>query len=69
MAERVAAIMEAVSNPERVKAFLLLGRPLSIESDELTATQKVRRRHVVSRFEREFESLYATRPDRGAAED
>ncbi len=69
MAERVASTMKAVSNPERVKAFLLLGRPLTIESEELTATQKVRRRHVLSRFEREFESLYAARPDRGAAED
>lgn len=62
IAERVARVMEAVSNPERVKAFLLLGRPLRIESEELTATQKVRRRHVVREFEREFEALYATPP-------
>jgi long-subunit acyl-CoA synthetase (AMP-forming) len=61
--------MEAVSNPERVKAFLLLGRPLTMESEELTATQKVRRRHVVSRFEREFEALYATPRERCGAED
>ena len=52
--------MEAVSQPERVKAFLLLGRPFRVEADELTATQKVRRRHVVGEFEHEFEALYAT---------
>ncbi len=69
MAERVAQIMQAVSNPERVKAFLLLGRPLTMEAEELTATQKVRRRHVVGRFEREFEALYATAPGRCAPED
>ncbi len=69
VAERVARIMEAVSNPERVKAFLLLGRALRIESDELTATQKVRRRHVVREFEREFDALYATPQGRAVVED
>ncbi len=69
VAERVARLMEAVSKPERVKAFLLLGRPLRIESDELTATQKVRRRHVVREFEREFEALYATPQARNVVED
>lgn len=68
IAGRVAKLMEAVSNPERVKAFLLLGRALRIESDELTATQKVRRRHVVGEFEREFEALYAG-PGRAVIED
>jgi long-chain acyl-CoA synthetase len=66
IAYRVAQVMEVVSNPERVKAFLLLGRPLSIESEELTATQKVRRRHVVREFEQKFEALYAT-PQAGSA--
>jgi long-chain acyl-CoA synthetase len=69
MAERVAKAMEAVSNPERVKAFLLLGRPLTIESEELTATQKVRRRHVVREFEHEFEALYAAPQGRCTADD
>jgi long-chain acyl-CoA synthetase len=59
LGQRIGRIMEAVSNPERVKAFLILGRALRIESDELTATQKVRRRHIVGEFEKEFESLYA----------
>ena len=68
IAGRVAKLMEAVSNPERVKAFLLLGRALTIESDELTATQKVRRRYVVGEFEREFEALYAG-PGRAVVED
>ncbi len=59
VADRIAALMETVSKPERVKAFLLLGRPLQAESDEVTATHKVRRRHVLAKFERELEALYA----------
>jgi long-chain acyl-CoA synthetase len=58
VAGRVAKVMEEVSNPERVKAFVLLGRPFQIEADELTATQKIRRRHVLVKFEKELEALY-----------
>ena len=51
--------METVSKPERVKAFLVLGRTLQAEGDEVTATHKVRRRHVLAKFERELDALYA----------
>jgi long-chain acyl-CoA synthetase len=56
--ERVHSLMEAVSKPERVKAILVLGRAFRLEADELTATQKVRRRHVLAEFEPQFEALY-----------
>src|ERR1043165_7004925 len=46
-AARVEKLMQAVSQPERVKKFLLLSSPFKLESDELTATLKVRRRFVV----------------------
>jgi len=56
--ERVVKLMESVSKPERVKEFLVLGRALRVESDELTATQKVRRRHLISKFEPDLEAIY-----------
>ena len=59
VAERVDRIMEAVSQPERVRAFLILGRPLQVESGELTATLKVRRRQILRSFEDRLEALYA----------
>lgn len=55
---RIATVMQHVSQPERVRRFLLLNRPLSQDRDELTATLKVRRRFVVSQFETELQSLY-----------
>lgn len=58
MADRVERLMQAVSNPERVKAFLLLARPFQLEADELTATMKVRRRHVISKYVAELDRLY-----------
>jgi long-chain acyl-CoA synthetase len=73
MAERVEQIMRAVSQPERVRAFLLLGRPLQVDAGELTATLKVRRRHILRSFEDRLEALY-TKPskpeaDRGGASE
>ncbi len=58
---RIASVMEHVSQPERVRRFLLLYRPLSLERGELTATLKVRRRFVISQFETKLLSLYEKR--------
>ena len=51
--------MQHVSNPERVRRFLVLSRPFSLADDELTATQKVRRRHIIAKYEQELEALYS----------
>ncbi|MBS0263960.1 MAG: long-chain fatty acid--CoA ligase [Planctomycetes bacterium] len=59
---RIDALMEAVSQPERVKACLVLARPFQMADEELTATLKLRRRHVVAKFERQLELLYAAGP-------
>ncbi|MEZ6063599.1 MAG: AMP-dependent synthetase/ligase [Planctomycetaceae bacterium] len=56
--QKIAAVMQPVSPPERVKRFLVLSRPLSMESGELTATLKVRRRFVISQFEGALAALY-----------
>ncbi len=58
-AERIAQLMQSVSNPERVKAFLLLSRPFSAEAEELTATHKVRRKHIVTKFANWIDTLYS----------
>ena len=56
--QRVNAIMQVVSGPERVRKFLLLARPFTSEADELTATFKIRRRHVIGKYESYLRSLY-----------
>ena len=58
MEERVERIMEAVSQPERVRAFLLLARPFQLEAGELTATLKVRRRHIIEKYRDRLDALY-----------
>ena len=50
--------MQNVSNPERVKKFLVLDRPFQLDADELTATLKVRRNHIIRKFERKSGRLY-----------
>lgn len=58
LADRVARVMEAMSQPERVKKFLVLSRPFQVEADELTATLKVRRRFILEKYGAQLESLY-----------
>lgn len=60
-ADRVERLMRSVSPPERVKAFLLLNRPFSVDSGELTPTLKLRRGRIVDEYRRELDSLYAER--------
>ncbi len=58
-AGRLATIMEAVSQPERVKKFVLLAEPFSIEREEVTPTQKLRRRAIESRWRPILDRLYS----------
>jgi long-chain acyl-CoA synthetase len=55
--------MQSVSGPERVKEFLILGRPFQIEAEELTPTLKVRRHHILTKYRDQLDALYAARPD------
>ena len=56
---RVDLAMQAVSQPERVRAFLILSRPFRIEDEELTSTLKIRRRHVINKYKARLEALYS----------
>jgi long-chain acyl-CoA synthetase len=58
LAQRIDAVMQNVSNPERVKKFLVLDRPFQLDADELTATMKVRRNHIIRKFEPQLAALY-----------
>lgn len=62
-ATRIETLMREVSNPERVKAFLLLARPFRIDEDEVTATLKVRRAHLLRKFADRLDALYDAGPE------
>jgi len=55
---KVQELMQAVSNPERVKRCLVLEKPFGLEDDELTATLKVRRRHIIAKYEDRLAAFY-----------
>jgi long-chain acyl-CoA synthetase len=61
--ERVNKVMAPVSQPERVKKCLLMARPFQACDDELTATLKVRRRHIIKKFEPQLAALYVGERD------
>ena len=55
---RVNAALRDVSSVERAKKIVVLTRPLSLEEDEVTVTQKVRRAAVFKRYQRHLDALY-----------
>jgi long-chain acyl-CoA synthetase len=58
VAEWVDAVNTELAQVEQVKRFVLLPKELDHEEGELTATQKVKRRAIASRFEDLVESMY-----------
>ncbi|MEO6811237.1 MAG: AMP-dependent synthetase/ligase [Isosphaeraceae bacterium] len=58
LAERIDRVMQAVSQPERVREFLLLAQPFSLADGELTATLKIRRRYILDKHKDLIEGLY-----------
>jgi len=49
---------ESLARVEQVKKFTLCGRPLGIDTGELTPTLKVKRNKVVASFAKEIEAMY-----------
>jgi long-chain acyl-CoA synthetase len=62
----VRRVNNGLSRPERVKRWVVLAEPLSIENGELTGNLKIRRQVVAVTRAREIEALYATGPAAGA---
>jgi len=58
ISERIERVMKNVSGPERVKEFLLMARPFRVEDDEVTATLKVRRAHILAKHAGAIDALY-----------
>jgi long-chain acyl-CoA synthetase len=56
----VDGVNERYARPERIKAFALLDRPLTVAAGELTASQKVRRAVVLERHSERVDALYPT---------
>jgi long-chain acyl-CoA synthetase len=58
--EEVRAVNHALSHSEQIQAWELLPRPFTVESGELTPTQKVKRRVVTERYAAVIDQVYKT---------
>jgi long-chain acyl-CoA synthetase len=58
LACRIDAALRDVSSSERIKKFIVLPRPFSVEAEELTVSLKMRRQVVFEKYRTELEQLY-----------
>jgi len=56
----IQALQRDLANYERVRKFILLDKPLTIEEGEITPTLKVRRGAIEERYAQLIESMYKT---------
>lgn len=56
---RIDRINGELASHERIKSFVLIDRPLTVEAGFLTPTLKVRRKHIYQTFHAELEGAYA----------
>lgn len=54
----IQLLQKDLANFERVRRFVLLDRPLTVENGEITPTQKVRRKVVEERYRNLIENMY-----------
>lgn len=57
--EQIERINKGLARYETIKRFLILPRDFTVENDEMTPSQKLRRRIILSRYAREIDELYA----------
>jgi long-chain acyl-CoA synthetase len=57
--QEVEMVNETLARVETVKKFLILEKELDQDDEELTATQKVKRKVIAMRFQKEIEEMYA----------
>ncbi len=60
LAARIEAALKDVSTWEKVRKFILLPRPFTLEAEELTVSLKLRRGVVIGKYREELERLYAS---------
>ncbi len=58
IAKRIEKLQKDLAHYEKVKRFILLPKPFTIEGGELTNTLKVKRRVVYERYARQIENIY-----------
>lgn len=61
--QRVNDALKEVSSVERAKKIIVLTHPLSLDLDEVTVTQKVRRMAVFQRYQQSIDALYQSSPE------
>lgn len=59
ISQRIDTLQQDLANYEKVKHFILLDEPLSLENGELTNTLKVKRKVVYERYAAQIENMYA----------
>jgi long-chain acyl-CoA synthetase len=59
MEERVAAVNQHFARFEQIRKFIVLDHVFSVESGELTPTEKLKRRVIMERYADRIEGLYA----------
>ena len=57
--ERIETLQQDLANYEKIKRFLLLPNPFTMQNGELTNTLKVRRRVVYEHYAAEIDKMYA----------
>jgi long-chain acyl-CoA synthetase len=58
LSRRIESALEHVSSWEKVKKFIVLPRPFSVEAEELTVSLKMRRNVVFGKYKEELDHLY-----------
>jgi long-chain acyl-CoA synthetase len=58
LARRIETALADVSSWEKVKKFIVLPRPFSVEAEELTVSLKMRRNVVFGKYKEELDRLY-----------
>ena len=56
--KKVEQVNEGLANYERIKSFVVMNQPLSVETETLTSSFKVRRKKIYEAFRGDFEGLY-----------
>lgn len=61
ISKRFDALQSELSDYEKIKDFVLLSEPFSIESDTLTSTLKIRRKVIVKKYASVIDKMYEVR--------
>lgn len=67
LAERIETLQQDLAAYEKIKRFVLLPNPFTMESGELTNTLKIKRRVVYERYADLIERMYVDAPSGGPA--